>query len=491
MTVEAAIEAEIRRLHFAEHWKVGTIAAQLSVHADVVRRVLRLDAPRTPPPPRPRLIDPYVEFIAETLRRYPRLRATRIYDMLRERGYRGSARTVREHVAAVRPTPRREAFLRVESLAGEQAQIDWAHVGDIDVPGGRRALWAFVMVLAYSRAMWGELVFDLTVHSLCRSLVRASLHFGGSTRQWLFDNPKSVVIERHADAARFHPRLLELCGAMHVQPRLCAVASPEHKGKVERAIRYLRDRFLAGRSFASIEDGNRQLDVFVHDIAMARPHPRLPGVTVAQAFEAERPRLLALPDPLPPTEEVRPVAVDKTAFARLDTNLYSVPHEHAGGTLTLVADDREVRLLDGSACVAQHPRCWGYKQVLEESAHRKALLDERRAARSLKGRDLLRAQVPGVDALLARWVEGGRNLGSLVARTVKLLELYGDEILADAVAEALARGVSDIGALAVACEQRRRASGRAVPVAVELDSRIPDRDVIPHELEGYDVRRKR
>lgn len=491
MTAPAVVEAEIRRLHFAEHWKVGTIAAQLSVHADVVRRVLGLDTPRKPPPPRPRLIEPYIDFVAETLHQYPRLRATRIYDMLRERGYRGSARTVREHVAAVRPTPRREAFLRIESLPGEQAQIDWAHIGNIDVPGGRRALWAFVMVLGYSRAMWGELVFDLTVHSLCRSLVRASVHFGGSTRQWLFDNPKSVVIERHADAARFHPQLLELCGAMHVQPRLCAVASPEHKGKVERAIRYLRDRFLAGRRFASIDDGNHQLETFLRDIAMARPHPRLPGVTVAQAFEVERPRLLALPVALPATEEVRPVAVDKTAFARLDTNLYSVPHEHAGGTLTLVADDREVRFLDGSTCVARFQRCWGYKQVFEDPAHRKALLDERRAARDLKGRDLLRAQVPGIDALLARWVEAGRNLGSLVARAVKLLELYGEQILTEAVAEALARGVSDIGALAVLCEQHRRASGREVPVPVELDARIPDRDVIPHDLEGYDVRRKR
>jgi transposase len=83
------IEAEIVRLHFAEHWKVGTIAAQLGLHPDLVRRVLGIGEARTPDgPPRPTVLDPYREFIQETLTRYPTLRATRLYDMLRERGYR-------------------------------------------------------------------------------------------------------------------------------------------------------------------------------------------------------------------------------------------------------------------------------------------------------------------------------------------------------------------------------------------------------------------
>jgi hypothetical protein len=90
-----------------------------------------------------------------------------------------------------------------EPLIGEQAQVDWAHVGHIKVAGGERALWAFVMVLAWSRAMWAELVLDLTVHSVRRSIARAIQAFGGSTRQWLFDNPKTIVLERHDNAVRF------------------------------------------------------------------------------------------------------------------------------------------------------------------------------------------------------------------------------------------------------------------------------------------------
>jgi transposase len=101
--------------------------------------------------------------------KYPRLRSTRILDMIKERGYRGSERTLRRFVTTVRPTPTREAFLRLDPLIGEQAQVDWAHVGQIPVPGGgSRSLWLFVMVLAWSRAMWGEFCFDTTVHSLLR-----------------------------------------------------------------------------------------------------------------------------------------------------------------------------------------------------------------------------------------------------------------------------------------------------------------------------------
>jgi len=235
------VEVEIRRLHYAEHWPVGTIAKQLSVHEDVVRRVLGVDERRPPARPRPKLVDQYAGFIAQTLERYPALRATRLYDMLRPRGYTGSVRTLREHVAAVRPRRASEAFLRVDMLIGEQAQVDWAHVGRLPVPGGERALWLFVMVLAWSRAMWAEFVFDLSVHSLLRSLSRAAIFFGGCTRQWLFDNPKTVVLERHGEAIRFHPLLLELSGHYCVSLRLCAVRKANQKGRVERAIRYLRE----------------------------------------------------------------------------------------------------------------------------------------------------------------------------------------------------------------------------------------------------------
>jgi len=488
MTVAPEVETEIRRLFFAEHWKVGTIAQQLAVHHDVVRRVLGLlpDTPGDPTGPRPRRVDPYREFIAEQLAQYPRLRSTRLYDMIHARGYAGSVRTLRRFVIGIRPAPAAEVFLRLQPLAGEQAQIDWAHVGTIPVPGGERPLWVFLMVLAYSRALWAELVYELTADSLCRSLVRGTTWMGGSARQWLFDNPKSVVLERHGDAVRFHPDLLDLASHYHVQPRLCAVGKGNQKGRVERAVRYLRERHFAGRRITDLATGNRELARFLEEIALPRPHPVFKDRSVAQVLAEEQPRLLPLPATPPATDRILSVAADKTASAHFDTNLYSVPPAGAGKTLTLVTSDTLVRVLDGGFEIARHPRCWGRRQMIELPEHRAEILRLKRAAQELKGRDRLRALIPAIDTLYARWIDGGRSLRHMTASANRLLDLYGEAIFTTAVTEIIQRGLHDPGALAQLCEQERRARSRPVPLELAVPSHVPDRDVIPHNLEDYD-----
>jgi transposase len=434
------------------------------------------------------VLDPYIELITETLSRYPTVCSTRLYDMLCERGYTGSVRQLRRYVSAMRPRRVREAFLRTEPLIGEQAQVDWAHVGHIKVPGGERALWVFVMVLAWSRAMWAELVLDLTVHSVRRSMVRAIHALGGSTRQWLFDNPKTIVLERLGDAVRFHPAMLDLGGHYHAQLRVCGVRKPQQKGRVERAVRFLRDRFFAARSIGSVEMGNQQLTQWLSQIAHARPHPVQHARTVSDCLAEERERLLVLPSAPAVTDQVLSVHVDKTATVRFETNFYSVPPAHVGQTLTLVAGDTLLRLLDGSAEVTEHTRCWGRRQLVEVVTHREEILAMKRAGRDLKGRDRLRCSVPQIDALMLRWLHAGRNMGSVVGRTVKLLDLYGDAVLVAAVAEMIERGTEDFGALAVLCEKHRRVHERPVPIDLEFGAHVPERDVIPHDLEGYDAR---
>jgi transposase len=406
--------------------------------------------------------------------------------MIKPRGYAGSVRTLRRLLTGIRPAPQAEVFLRLQPLAAEQAQIDWAHVGTIPVPGGERSLWVFLMVLAYSRALWAELVFELTADSLCRSLVRGTAWMGGSARQWLFDNAKAVVLERHGDAARFHPDLLDLAGHYHVQPRLCAVGKGNQKGRVERAVRYLRERFFAGRRISDLATGNRELARFLEEIALPRPHPVFKDRSVAEVLAEERARLLPLPATPPATDRILSVSADKTASVRFDTNLYSVPPAAAAKTLSLVTSDTQVRVLDGGLEVACHPRCWGRRQMIELPEHRAEILHLKRAAQELKGRDRLRALIPTIDTLYARWIDGGRSLRHMTAQTNKLLDLYGEAIFSEAVTAIIDRGLHDPGALAQWCEQKRRALARPVPVEITLASHVPDRDVIPHNLEDYD-----
>jgi len=147
--IASEIAARIRRLFFAEHWKVGTISAELGAHPDAVRRVIQSDR-FNPSPARPvpsSILDPYKVFIEETLRLHPRLRATRLFEMLKGRGYPGSCVQLRRYVARVRPTTRAEAYLRLRTLPGEQGQVDWGHFGKIKIGHAERVLNCFVRPL--------------------------------------------------------------------------------------------------------------------------------------------------------------------------------------------------------------------------------------------------------------------------------------------------------------------------------------------------------
>jgi hypothetical protein len=115
--------AQILRYYHAEKWTAGTIAAQLRVHHTAVARVLaQAGLPQSGRPPRPSRIDPYLPFIRQTLETFPTLTASRLHAMARERGYRGSPDHFRHLIACHRPRPPAEAYLRLRTLPGEQAQ---------------------------------------------------------------------------------------------------------------------------------------------------------------------------------------------------------------------------------------------------------------------------------------------------------------------------------------------------------------------------------
>src|SRR6478752_5636646 len=488
MTVNATVAGEIRRLHFSEKFSVHTVASQVGVHPDVVRRLVgHVTNSAGTKVQVAELLDAYAPFIQDTLAQYPRLRSTRIFDMLVARGFLGSPRTVRRYVASVRPRPRGEICLRPQPLIGEQAQVDWMHVGTLPVGTGERTVWAFVMVLSHSRALWAELLFDLSAHAVRRSLLRACAYFGGCTRQWLFDNPKTVVLDRHGDNYRFHPLILELCGALHVQPRLCAVRHPQSKGRVERAVRYLRERFLAGRMLVNLEQGNAELRDFVDRVAPSRPHPEFGPLTVGEVLAAERPRLLPLPATLPPQEATMPGTVDRYGLVSFDQNRYSVPSDQGRGPCVIAFDDVTVRLLVDGCEVARHRRCWGRRQVLERAEHRAEHAKKRPLGRTSVAQQRLRQAVPDIDKLFARWLSAGRNMGSVTAYTVKLLDLYGEAIFAEAMAHVLRSDRHDPGAVALMCDQIRARRGKPAPVTVPFGKHVVDAEVLQHSLESYDA----
>jgi transposase len=316
---------------------------------------------------------PFVPWLIETLERYPRLCATVLHRMLRERGFAGGVAQVRRTVGPLRPS-RRQAFARLDWLPGETAQVDWADFGRVTIGRAKRRLAAFLMTLCYSRELYVEFFLDQSLGNFLRGHVHAFEHFMGVTRQVATDNLRSVVLERRGDQIRFHPRYLELAGHYCFEPRPCHVGASYEKGRMERSVRFLRDSFFAARGFTTLAALNESVRRWTVEVAGARRWADDASRTVAEVFaDDEGPRLLALPRHRLDTSDRCTASSGKTPWVRFDRNDYSIPPGAVGKPLTLIATDTEIRLLDGVTEVAAHSRCFGQRQRVTDPVHSQAL----------------------------------------------------------------------------------------------------------------------
>ena len=469
MSIDKALEAKILRYHFVERWRVGTIASQLNVHHSVVDRVIsQAGFPKAERAQKPSIIDPYLPFIIDTLKQYPTLTAARLYEMAKVRGYSGGPSFFRQRIAELRPRPAPEAYLRLKTLPGEQAQVDWGHFGHIDIGKAKRPLMAFVMVLSWSRQIFLRFYLNQQMASFLRGHVDAFAFFKGIPKILLYDNLKSAVLERRGDAIRFHPTLLELSAHYRFEPRPVAVARGNEKGRVERAIRYIRDNFFAGRQWQDLDDLNRQARDWCAKTSGDRVCPENRDIRVREAFAQEQARFIALPNETFPTDECVIVSARKTPYIRFDLNDYSIPHTHVRRNLTLRASLREVAIIDGSDVIAVHPRHYGKAEQIEEPAHIEALVTHKRQARQHRGQDRLAKAVPNSETLLQQTAERGERLSTAVSLLLQQLDDYGAAELEIAIAEALAQQVPHPNAVAQILERRREQRRQPPPMAVPL-----------------------
>ncbi|ACY13713.1 IS21 family transposase [Haliangium ochraceum] len=452
-------EAQILRLHHVERWRVGTIAQHLGVHHTTVQRVLT-QAGLTPrmQVTRPSMAEPYIPFIVDTLSKYPRLCASRLFDMVRERGYPGGPDHFRRVVARLRPRPPAEAYLRLRTLPGEQAQVDWAHFDKVTIGAASRRLYAFVMVLSWSRQIFLRFYLSAAMPCFLRAHVEAFDFFGGVPRVLLYDNLKSAVLDRVGDAIRFHPTLLELAAHYRYEPRPVAPARGNEKGRVERAIRYARDNFFAARSWTSVADLNEQALSWCTGLAAERPWPQERARCVGDVFAEERPRLLALPDNAFPCNERLEVHVGKTPYVRFD-----------------LAD-----------VIATHGRSWDRGQQVENPEHVARLVEFKARARRSRGLDRLARAVPPAEQLLRLAAERGGNLGNITARLLALLDAVPAAELERAVAEAVEKQLPTVGAVRHILDRHRAERGAPPAIAHRFAARASEVVVRPHDLSTYD-----
>ena len=428
-------------------------------------------------------------FVLQTLERYPTLTANRLYAMVRERGYRGSPDHFRHIVAMHRPRRASEAYLRLTSMPGEIGQVDWGHFGYLQIGRARRALRAFVMVLSWSRQVFVKVFLDARMDSFLRGHIAAFQAWNGPPRILLYGNLRSVVLGRQGDAVQFNPTLIEFAGHYRHEPRPVAPARGNEKGRVERAIRYVRDSFFATRTFADLTDLNTQAALWCKGQAADRICPADRELRVRQAFEHEQLQLLPLPDNPFKTDDVAAVHVGKTPYARFDLSNYSVSHAYVQRTVTVRAMPARVRILDGLTVIAEHLRSYDRGAQIEDQSHIAALVAHKRKARDHRGADRLTNAVPASKELFVRAAARGSNLGSITLELLRLLDRFGAGELQAAIEDALAHGAPHPNSIPIALERQREARQAPPPVALDLPEHVRAKDtfVQPHLLVTYDT----
>lgn len=319
------------------------IARKLGIHRNTVARYLESgEFPRYSAVNRPSALEPYHGMIRDWLS-VEDYQATRIYELVLGQGYGGSYETVKRFVRGVKGERDRVAYLRFETHPGFQAQVDFADFKMPGLGGTEETVYCFVMVLGFSRHMYVELVDRCTMPVFLDCHKNAFGYFSGVPGEILYDNMKNVVIRHLVGKVEFNATFADFARHYRFAPAACPPYSPWYKGKVERPINYIRERFWRGYGFRDLSRANTDMRYWLTTVAAMRVH----GTTrqrVCDRFEEEQPRLGSIPNRPYDTSEKVTRKVYKDCQVSLFANRYVVPHKYVGQKVLLKVKNGIVRV---------------------------------------------------------------------------------------------------------------------------------------------------
>jgi len=274
------------------------------------------------------------------------LSAQRIYqDLVSEVSFAGSYQSVKRFVRQLRDEQPNRVW-RVEVQPAEEVQVDFGTGAPVvDAQGRRRRPWVLRVILSYSRKAYSEAVFHQTTENFIRCLENGLRAFGGSVRVLNLDNLRAAVQKADWCDPELNPKLVSFCNHYGCAILPCEARTPEHKGKIERGIGYLKSNALRGRTFTSLSAHNEFLRHWEKTVADVRIH----GTTrkqVAALFAQEQKALLPLPPNLFPCFQEGKRTVHRDSYVEVDKAFYTVPPEYIGQVVWVRWDSREVRVFN-------------------------------------------------------------------------------------------------------------------------------------------------
>lgn len=361
---------------------IARVARRYGVSRQSIYNVLKATSAEERVPRRSKL-DPFKAFVIDRLGEFE-LPATVLLREIKELGYQGGITILKEFVNSCKREQVRQVIERFETLPGRQAQLDWGECGTIDVDGERKKLYAFVLVLGFSRMLFARFTTSMKQPVLLACL-REAFERLGVPKELLVDNMKTAV-DRHAlgEEVRFNSAFLDFCEHYGCLPVACPPYWPRAKGKVESGVKYLKGSFLAGRSFTTLADLNAQLDAWIEGVANVRVHGTTrerPVDRYAHEVKALRP---AAAVPRFDTRELLIRKVQPDGHVRLAGSAYSVPPRAVGRMVHVriqyLAPGAEFEVILADEVIAQHRlAASGERITLEE--HGLAIREAARAGR--------------------------------------------------------------------------------------------------------------
>lgn len=310
---------------------------------------------------RPSILDPYRQLIDDYLAEDD-YQATWLHDRLLHLGYQGSYKTVQEYVRMVKDRRTRLAYSRFETEPGLQAQMDWGDFQIANPDGTTTTVYLFLMVLGFSRTLYLEFVDRCTLEAFLDCHKRAFAFFQGVPAEILYDNMKHVVIGRSGNKTIFNTELLHFAHHYGFQPKACPPYSPWVKGKAERPMDYVRQRFWRGYQYTTLERLNRDVLAWL-EVANQRRHGTH-GQSVDERWRQEIPVLGRLPLTGYDTSIKVMRKVYKDCLIAYNGNRYLVPAVMVGRKVLLKIKQGVIRIYDDQLLLVTYQEATGRNQLV-------------------------------------------------------------------------------------------------------------------------------
>ncbi len=309
------------------------IAEQLGKTDRTIRTWLKQMPRKRKTPVRKSLLDEYKPFVEALVRENPEINGANIFKKLKKMGFKGQSSIVREFITKIRKEEAQKATIRFETEPARQAQVDWIEFGRQYVNGRIQKLYAFVMVMGFSRMPFVSFTTSMNSATLLNCHIKAFRFFGGIPEEILYDNMKTAWVydgehwQTNHQLARF---------AYHYDfiPKRCKIHRPETKGKVERFNKYFENSFFVDYDNRNLNLPQLNEDALAWIKTIAENKLSQFNQSRNERFNLEKQYLKKIPSSDFDVRDSIPLIVNRESCITYRTNKYSVPPVFIGKTIT-------------------------------------------------------------------------------------------------------------------------------------------------------------